>query len=116
MAKTKGSSRINEQDQDRRTGRMLDVEAARQRLSMEQLVKLLEVRPLNATAMLLTWRRQRKEPLVEGYYIKWRGPPLAYDHSWVNVTEPELDHVIFHTYLYLLINILLKLLGDHQRP
>uniref|UniRef100_A0A914HZI1 Uncharacterized protein n=1 Tax=Globodera rostochiensis TaxID=31243 RepID=A0A914HZI1_GLORO len=62
----------------------------------EQLVKLLEVRALNATAVLLGWKRQRNEPLVQGYYIKWRGPPLAHDHSWVNVTNPETDHVIIN--------------------
>lgn len=31
---------------------------------------------------------------MQGYYIKWRGPPLAQDHSWVNVSNAETDHVI----------------------
>nr|CAD2195935.1 unnamed protein product [Meloidogyne enterolobii] len=75
-------------------GRMLDMETARQKLSSEQLVKLVEVRPLNSSAMLLSWKRQKKEPLVQGYYIKWRGPPLPHDHSWVNVTDPEIEHII----------------------
>lgn len=77
-------------------GRMLDMETARQKLSSEQLVKLIEVRPLNSSAMLLSWKRQKKEPLVQGYYIKWRGPPLPHDHSWVNVTDPEIEHIIIN--------------------
>ena len=57
----------------------------------EQLIKLQEVTAINSTAMLLKWRRQRREPLVQGYYIKWRGPPLYPDHSWVNVTENSAE-------------------------
>lgn len=83
-------------ERDQRMSRMLDLENARQRLASEQLVKLLEVKPLNATAILLSWKRQRKEALVQGYYIKWRGPPLGQDHSWVNITDSEIDHVIIN--------------------
>uniref|UniRef100_A0A915DUB4 Fibronectin type-III domain-containing protein n=1 Tax=Ditylenchus dipsaci TaxID=166011 RepID=A0A915DUB4_9BILA len=46
--------------------------------------------------MLLSWKRQRREPLVQGYYIKWRGPPLSPDHSWVNVTDPSSESVVIN--------------------
>ncbi|KAL3095301.1 hypothetical protein niasHS_007400 [Heterodera schachtii] len=97
IVSTKKSTEIEEGNyRSQRMNRLLDLETARQRLSSEQLVKLLEVRALNATAVLLAWKRQRNEPLVQGYYIKWRGPPLAQDHSWVNVTNPETDHVVIN--------------------
>jgi len=60
MISTKGSSNAEMEEREHRMSRMLDVETARQRLASEQLIKLLEVRPLNATAMLLTWKQQRK--------------------------------------------------------
>lgn len=46
--------------------------------------------------MLLRWKRQRVEPLVQGYYIKWRGPPLNAENSWVNVTEPTDEQVVIN--------------------
>lgn len=75
---------------------LIDLEAARQKLAAEQLIKLQEVKPINSTAMLLTWRRQHIEPLVQGYYIKWRGPPLTADNSWVNVTDSKAESVIIN--------------------
>ncbi|KAI1706728.1 fibronectin type III domain-containing protein [Ditylenchus destructor] len=77
----------------------MDLETVREKLASEQLVKLQEVKPINATAMVLTWKRQRKEPLVQGYYVKWSGPPLTedhitQDHSWVNVSHPDADSTV----------------------
>lgn len=72
------------------------MEEARQKLSAEQLIKLQEVKAINSTAMLLTWKRQRNEPLVQGYYIKWRGPPLTPDNSWVNVTDSTAQSYIIN--------------------
>lgn len=34
----------------------MDMDAARQKLTAEQLIKLIEVKPINATAMSLTWK------------------------------------------------------------
>ncbi|KAI1732012.1 immunoglobulin i-set domain-containing protein [Ditylenchus destructor] len=90
---TKATTTNFEED---RMSQLMDLESARQKLASEQLIKLQEVKPINATAMLLTWKRQRKEPLVQGFYIKWRGPPLTPDHSWVNVSQPEADSVIIN--------------------
>uniref|UniRef100_A0A914CTM8 Fibronectin type-III domain-containing protein n=1 Tax=Acrobeloides nanus TaxID=290746 RepID=A0A914CTM8_9BILA len=72
------------------------MESARQKLAAEQLIKLIEVKAINATAMSLTWKRQKNEPLVQGYYIKWRGPPLTPDHSWVNVSDPRTQTVLIN--------------------
>lgn len=60
------------------------------------MIKLQDVKPINSTAVLLTWRHQRQEPLVQGYYIMWRGPPLSPDpnHSYVNVTDPDAEQFI----------------------
>jgi len=74
MMATKSSTNPGEMDErggggDHRMNRMLDLETARQRLASEQLVKLLEVRTLNATAMLLTWKRQRKVCEVLHYFL-----------------------------------------------
>lgn len=69
MVSTKGSNNAEMEEREHRMSRMLDVETARQRLASEQLIKLLEVRPLNATAMLLTWKQQRKVQTLKYYLI-----------------------------------------------
>lgn len=90
----------------------VDLDAVRQKLASEQLIKLQEVKPINSTAILLIWKRQRKvdenisnkniifnifqEPLVQGYYIKWRGPPLLPDHTWVNVSDADTDSFVIN--------------------
>ena len=71
MATTKAAEPTND-GREQRTNRMLDVELARQRLSSEQLVKLVEVRPLNATAMFLSWKRQRKVWKIKNKFKKFR--------------------------------------------
>jgi len=56
-------------------GRMLDMETARQKLSSEQLVKLVEVRPLNSSAMLLSWKRQKKVSFYFRFLVFYEYPP-----------------------------------------
>lgn len=77
---------------------IIDIESARQKLASSQLIKLQDVKPINSTAVLLTWRHQRREPLVQGYYIMWRGPPISPDpnHSYVNVTDPDSEQFIIY--------------------
>ncbi|VDN25043.1 unnamed protein product [Gongylonema pulchrum] len=87
----------------------MDLDIARQRIASEQLIKLEEARTINATAVKLTWKRRRNEPLVEGYYIKWRalssaasssssgkGPAGSSggDSHWLNVSKPNIDSYI----------------------
>ncbi|MCP9266324.1 Roundabout-like protein 2 [Dirofilaria immitis] len=55
----------------------MDLDTARERIASEQLIKLDEAITINATAIKLSWKRRRNEPLVEGYYIKWRAVPTT---------------------------------------
>lgn len=75
---------------------LIDIESARQKIASGQLIKLQDIKTINSTSVLLTWRHQRREPLVQGYYIMWRGPPLSPDpnHSYVNVTDPDAEQFI----------------------
>jgi len=58
------------------------------RLSEKQLVKLTMVQALNSSTIELKWELEHFEPLIDGYYIKWRGPPLANNYqNWINVTN-----------------------------
>uniref|UniRef100_A0A183U2B7 Roundabout-like protein 2 n=1 Tax=Toxocara canis TaxID=6265 RepID=A0A183U2B7_TOXCA len=76
----------------------LDLDLARQRIASEQLLKLDEVKTVNATAVQLTWKRRRIEPLVHGYYIKWRAVPGAVgsssESSWLNVSRANVDSYV----------------------
>uniref|UniRef100_A0A0N4Z9L2 Roundabout homolog 1-like n=1 Tax=Parastrongyloides trichosuri TaxID=131310 RepID=A0A0N4Z9L2_PARTI len=87
----------------------LSLELARQRLGSEQLIKLEEVRVLNSTAIQLTWKRRKDEPLIQGYYIKWRGPPLTPQQTFINVTSSLVESAVvnglkpFTTYEFFMI-------------
>lgn len=72
----------------------LSLELARQRLGSEQLIKLEELRILNSTAIQLTWKRRKDEPLIQGYYIKWRGPPLTPQQTFINITSSLVESAI----------------------
>lgn len=61
----------------------LDLEQATRRITSEQLIKLEEVKTINSTAVRLFWKRKKVEDMVEGYYIKWRGPPRSNINQWV---------------------------------
>lgn len=50
---------------------------ALKRISSEQLIKLEEVKTINSTAVRLFWKRKKVEDLIDGYYIKWKGPPRS---------------------------------------
>uniref|UniRef100_A0A915AF13 Roundabout n=1 Tax=Parascaris univalens TaxID=6257 RepID=A0A915AF13_PARUN len=95
MIRTKAAK--NEFGQDAASAN-LDLDLARQRIASEQLLKLDEVKTINATAVQLTWKRRRIEPLVQGYYIKWRAVPGAVtsgsDSSWVNVSKANIDSYV----------------------
>uniref|UniRef100_A0A0N5BC31 Roundabout homolog 2 n=1 Tax=Strongyloides papillosus TaxID=174720 RepID=A0A0N5BC31_STREA len=87
----------------------LSLELARQRLGSEQLIKLEEVRVLNSSAIQLSWKRKKDEPLIQGYYIKWRGPPLTPQQTFINVTSSLVESAIvnglkpFTTYEFFMI-------------
>lgn len=87
----------------------LSLELARQRLGSEQLIKLEELRILNSTAIQLSWKRKKDEPLIQGYYIKWRGPPLTPQQTFINVTSSLVESAIvnglkpFTTYEFFMI-------------
>lgn len=76
----------------------MDLDVARQRIGSEQLLRLEEVKSMNATAMKLTWKRLRAESLVQGYYIKWRSIPATVPgnraNSWVNVSKADVDSFV----------------------
>uniref|UniRef100_A0A914Z9N1 Uncharacterized protein n=1 Tax=Panagrolaimus superbus TaxID=310955 RepID=A0A914Z9N1_9BILA len=58
------------------------------RITSSQLVKLTVVQALNHSAIELKWELEHYEPLIDGYYIKWRGPALASNRqTWINVTN-----------------------------
>uniref|UniRef100_A0A1I7WQ42 Ig-like domain-containing protein n=1 Tax=Heterorhabditis bacteriophora TaxID=37862 RepID=A0A1I7WQ42_HETBA len=38
---------------------------------------------INSTAVRLFWKRKKVEDMVDGYYIKWRGPPRSNINQWV---------------------------------
>uniref|UniRef100_A0AC34Q611 Uncharacterized protein n=1 Tax=Panagrolaimus sp. JU765 TaxID=591449 RepID=A0AC34Q611_9BILA len=58
------------------------------RLMDKQLLKLTNVQALNSSAIELKWELEHYEPLIDGFYIKWRGPPMAGNHnSWINITN-----------------------------
>ncbi|VDM99103.1 unnamed protein product [Thelazia callipaeda] len=79
----------------------MDLDTARKRIASEQLIKLDETVTVNATAVKLSWKRRKTEPLVEGYYIKWRAVPVTVgqkqsgvsstDSHWVNISKPNID-------------------------
>lgn len=60
----------------------------------EQLVKLLEVKTINATSVRLVWRLMKQEPLIRGYYVKWQGGPLVRNGPWVNITDPQATSIV----------------------
>ncbi|CAI5454605.1 unnamed protein product [Caenorhabditis angaria] len=72
----------------------VDMSIAIRRLTSEQLIKLEEVKTINSTAVRLFWKRKKIEDLVDGYYIKWRGPPRANDHQFVNVTSASTESYV----------------------
>ncbi|CAJ0945089.1 unnamed protein product, partial [Mesorhabditis belari] len=71
----------------------LDIETARQRLTSEQLIRLEEVKTINSTAVRLFWKRKRMDDLIQGYYIKWRGP-TATINQWVNVSGANTESFV----------------------
>uniref|UniRef100_A0AC35U446 Roundabout 2 n=1 Tax=Rhabditophanes sp. KR3021 TaxID=114890 RepID=A0AC35U446_9BILA len=87
----------------------LSLELAKQRLGSEQLIKLEEVKVLNSSAIQLSWKRRKEEPLIQGYYIKWRGPPLTLEQTFINVTSSLVESYIvnglkpFTTYEFFMI-------------
>ncbi|CAD6190527.1 unnamed protein product [Caenorhabditis auriculariae] len=72
----------------------VDIERAAKRLTSEQLIKLEEVKTINSTAVRLFWKRRKVEDLVDGYYIKWRGPPRAQNDQYVNVTGAATESYV----------------------
>ncbi|KAL3981735.1 Fibronectin type III domain family protein [Acanthocheilonema viteae] len=93
-----------EQNEREMTNEDMDLDTARERIASEQLIKLDEATTVNATAVKLSWKRRRNEPLVEGYYIKWRAVPTTsgqkqagtsgIDSHWVNISKPNVDTYI----------------------
>ncbi|CAB3399163.1 unnamed protein product [Caenorhabditis bovis] len=71
----------------------LDMEIAAKRLTSQQLIKLEEVKTINSTAVRLFWKRKKIEDLVDGYYIKWRGPPST-DRQIVNVSGANTESYV----------------------
>uniref|UniRef100_A0A7E4WC32 Roundabout homolog 2 n=1 Tax=Panagrellus redivivus TaxID=6233 RepID=A0A7E4WC32_PANRE len=58
------------------------------RASAGSLVKLTSVQALNHSSIELKWELEHFEPLIDGFYIKWRGPPIVGSHkNWINVTS-----------------------------
>ncbi|CAI4225610.1 unnamed protein product [Auanema sp. JU1783] len=51
-----------------------DIENINTRLSSEQIINLKEARTLNATAIHLFWTVRKYRDIVDGFYVKWRGP------------------------------------------
>ncbi|CAO4385088.1 unnamed protein product [Caenorhabditis nigoni] len=72
----------------------MDMAIAEKRLTSEQLIKLEEVKTINSTAVRLFWKKRRVEELIDGYYIKWRGPPRTNDNQYVNVTSPSTENFV----------------------
>ncbi|RCN48395.1 fibronectin type III domain protein [Ancylostoma caninum] len=72
----------------------LDLEQATRRITSEQLIKLEEVKTINSTAVRLFWKRKKVEDMVEGYYIKWRGPPRSNINQWVNVSGAHVESYV----------------------
>lgn len=66
-------------------------EQALDRLTSEQLIKLEEVKTINSTAVRLFWKRKKVEDLVDGYYIKWKGPLRSNINQWVNVSGAHVE-------------------------
>ena len=65
-----------------------DLDQSWNRIASSQLIKLTVVQALNHSAIELKWELEHYEPLIDGYYIKWRGPPLASNRqTWINVTN-----------------------------
>ncbi|VIO86199.1 Uncharacterized protein BM_BM7465 [Brugia malayi] len=93
-----------EQSEREMTNADMDLDTARERIASEQLIKLDEATTINATAIKLSWKRRRNEPLIEGYYIKWRAVPTTSgqkqagasgaDSRWVNISRPNTDTYI----------------------
>uniref|UniRef100_A0A1I7ZAG1 Down syndrome cell adhesion molecule-like protein Dscam2 n=1 Tax=Steinernema glaseri TaxID=37863 RepID=A0A1I7ZAG1_9BILA len=73
-----------------------DLDTVRQRLGSQQLIRLEEVKIINSTAVRIIWKLRRNEPLIEGYSVRWRGPPLSNDAQWVNVTDGLADSVVIN--------------------
>ncbi|KAK0397715.1 hypothetical protein QR680_002236 [Steinernema hermaphroditum] len=73
-----------------------DLDTVRQRLGSQQLIRLEEVKIINSTAVRIIWKLRRNEPLIEGYSVRWRGPPLSNDAQWVNVTDGLTDSVVIN--------------------
>ncbi|TMS37275.1 hypothetical protein L596_004245 [Steinernema carpocapsae] len=74
----------------------IDLDTARQRLGSQQLIRLEEVKIFNSTAVRIMWKLRRNEPLIEGYSVRWRGPPLSNDAQWVNVSDGLADSVVIN--------------------
>ncbi|PAV85387.1 hypothetical protein WR25_09826 [Diploscapter pachys] len=72
----------------------LDYERATKRLTSEQLIKLEEIKTINSTAVRLFWKRRKVEDLVDGYYIKWRGPPRTAVDQYVNVSGAQTESYV----------------------
>lgn len=72
----------------------LNLEKATRRITSEQLIKLEEVKTINSTAVRLFWKRKKVEDMVEGYYIKWRGPPRSNINQWVNVSGAHVESYV----------------------
>jgi len=67
-----------------------EVSAARRRLLNESLVKLRELRPVNATAVQLTWAVLRADVPLSGFSVRWRRQQRQGDaHGLLNVTARD---------------------------
>ncbi|CAJ0583866.1 unnamed protein product, partial [Mesorhabditis spiculigera] len=71
----------------------LDLETARQRLTSDPLIRLEEVKTINATAVRLFWKRRKMDDLIQGYYIKWKGPTATLN-QWVNVSGANTESYV----------------------
>ncbi|CAD5216623.1 unnamed protein product [Bursaphelenchus okinawaensis] len=77
-------------------------------VALQKPVRLTHAKTINSSTALLTW--SNGEGLNnDGFYLTWRGPPLANGETIMNITEPKVSSILvnglkpYSTYDFFLI-------------
>lgn len=77
-------------------------------IQLQKPIRLTQAKSINSSSALLTWTNGEGMN-NDGFYLTWRGPPLANGDSLMNITEPKVSSVVvsglkpYSTYDFFLI-------------